>query len=145
MYYGTKPPSISNVYLSSHVDHFSASYGDRGWGWGHWGVELRGDLWVWVSVLCQVRRSKCRGAGGGAESESEWAQEKVGRRARGGGRRREKGLRRWRRANKQTNKPNPAIAIRVGLPRSCKVHRYPAVDVVSHKLRRGNQDSEAHQ
>lgn len=35
IYYGSKPPSIVNVYLSSHVDHYSASYGDKGWGCGY--------------------------------------------------------------------------------------------------------------
>ncbi|XP_061176566.1 zinc finger-containing ubiquitin peptidase 1-like isoform X2 [Saccostrea echinata] len=34
-YYGSKPPSIANVYLASHVDHYAASYGDRGWGCGY--------------------------------------------------------------------------------------------------------------
>lgn len=34
-YYGTKPPNIASVYLASHVDHYSASYGDRGWGCGY--------------------------------------------------------------------------------------------------------------
>ncbi|XP_022292437.2 uncharacterized protein LOC111103444 [Crassostrea virginica] len=34
-YYGTKPPSITCVYLASHVDHYSASYGDKGWGCGY--------------------------------------------------------------------------------------------------------------